>query len=92
MVKAVNDAGEAQSIADLVIGELIVEPVLKPAIQVDTEHIEQTNVSIFKVVHSSITNEMYCSHSPFSSITGFRIFLFEFTSMFYRSLSTISST
>lgn len=45
MVKAVNDAGEAQSIADLVIGEPIAEPMLKPAIQVDTEHIEQTNVS-----------------------------------------------
>lgn len=47
MVRANNDAGEAQSIADLVISEAMVEPILDAVApsQVDTVHIDQTRVS-----------------------------------------------
>lgn len=45
MVKAVNDAGEAQSIADLIISEPVVESILESSGHVGTEHIDQTRVS-----------------------------------------------
>lgn len=45
MVKAINEAGEAQSIADLIISEPVVESILEISGHVDTEHIDQTRVS-----------------------------------------------